>query len=61
MNAVRHDLAHVRTPDLRRAVADYTGVLGFECRQHIPGVCALVTHGPLQVQLWACAATPGMC
>ena len=30
MNAVRHDLANVRTPDLRRAVADYTGVLGLE-------------------------------
>ena len=59
MNAVHHDIANVRTPDLQRAVADYTGVLGFECLQHIPGVCALVAHGPLQVQLWASSATPG--
>jgi hypothetical protein len=47
------------TPDLPRAVADYTGVLGFECRQHIPGVLAVVAHGPLQLQLWACGAKPG--
>lgn len=25
----------LRTPDLPRALADDTGVLGFECRQHI--------------------------
>ncbi|UCU94261.1 hypothetical protein [Hydrogenophaga taeniospiralis] len=49
----------LRTPDLPRAVADYTGVLGFECRQHIPGVLAVVVHGPLQLQLWACGARPG--
>jgi len=49
----------LRTPELSRAVADYTRVLGFECRQYIPGVLALVEHGPLQLQLWACAAQPG--
>lgn len=49
----------VRTPDLARAVADYREVLRFECRQHIPGVLALLAHGPLQLQLWACAARPG--
>lgn len=49
----------LRTPDLPRAVADYTGVLGFECRQHIPGVLAVVVHGPLMLQLWACGARPG--
>ena len=36
----------LRTPDLPRAVADYTGVLGFECRQHIPGVLAVVVASP---------------
>lgn len=51
--------AVLRTPDLGRAVADYTGCLGFECQQHIPGVLALLRHGPLRVQLWACAAAPG--
>lgn len=49
----------LRTPDLPRALADYTGRLGFECLQHIPGALAMVRHGPLQLQLWACAATPG--
>ena len=53
MNAV------LRTPDLARAVNDYRTVLGFECRHLIPGVFALLRHGPLQVSLWACAATPG--
>jgi hypothetical protein len=47
------------TPDLARAVADYTGVFRFECRQYIPGVLALLAHGPLQLQLWACGAPPG--
>ncbi|MDZ4240455.1 MAG: hypothetical protein U1A81_20230 [Hydrogenophaga sp.] len=28
-------------------MADCTGVLGFECRQHIPGVLAVVVHGPM--------------
>lgn len=51
--------AVVRTPDLGRSVADYTGVLGFECQQIVPGVVALVAHGSLQLQLWACGATPG--
>lgn len=51
--------AVLRTPDLPRAVADYTGVLGFTCRQHIPGVLAVVEHGPLSLQLWACGAQPG--
>ncbi|WP_066272997.1 hypothetical protein [Hydrogenophaga palleronii] len=59
MNRFPHEPANVRTPDLHRAVADYTTVLGFACRQHIHGVFALVVHGPLQVQLWACAARPG--
>ena len=49
----------LRTPDLARALADYTGRLGFECLQHIPGALAFVRHGPLQLQLWACAAPPG--
>lgn len=49
----------LRTPDLPRAVADYTARLGFACCQHIAGVMALLRHGPLQVQLWACAAPAG--
>lgn len=53
MNAV------VRTPDLNRSLADYTRVLGFECLQDVPGVWALVAHGSLQLQLWACGARPG--
>ena len=56
---LRPEAANLRTPDLRRAVADYTQVFGFECRQHIDGVCALVAHGPLRVQLWACGAALG--
>lgn len=51
--------AVLRTPDLVRAVADYTGRLGFECLQLVPGALALLRHGPLQLQLWACAAPPG--
>ncbi|MDQ7746956.1 hypothetical protein [Hydrogenophaga pseudoflava] len=51
--------AVLRTPDLARALADYTGRLGFECLQHVPGALALLRHGPLQLQLWACAAPPG--
>lgn len=49
----------LRTPDLPRAIADYTHRLGFGCWQHIPGVMALLLHGSLQVQLWACAAPAG--
>lgn len=49
----------VRTPDLARAVADYTQVLGFACPQQIPGVWALLELGPLRLQLWACGARPG--
>lgn len=49
----------LRTPDLARTVDDYTGVLGFTCRQHIPGVIAVVEHGPVRLQLWACGAMPG--
>lgn len=49
----------LRTPYLPRAIADYTGCMGFECVQHIPGVMALLRHGPLQAQLWACAAPAG--
>jgi hypothetical protein len=49
----------VRTPNLARALADYTQVLGFTCQQHIPGVLALLSHGPLSLQLWGCGARPG--
>lgn len=49
----------VRTPNLARALADYTQVLGFNCQQHIPGVVALLSHGPLSLQLWGCGARPG--
>lgn len=49
----------IRTPDLQRALADYTGRLGFTCRQHIPGVLALLDHGPLALQIWATGAKPG--
>lgn len=49
----------LRTSDLARAIADYTARLGFVCCQHIPGVMALLRHGPLQAQLWACAAPAG--
>ncbi|MBV1733570.1 MAG: hypothetical protein KUA38_15125 [Hydrogenophaga sp.] len=44
---------------LSRTLADHTGVSGFTCRQHLPGVLAHVAHGPLQLQLWACGAKPG--
>lgn len=49
----------VRTPDLARALADYTQVLGFRCEQHIPGVVALLSQGSLSLQLWGCGARPG--
>lgn len=49
----------LRTPNLQHALADYTDVLGFECQQHIPGVFALLVHGPLRLQLWAYSAQPG--
>jgi len=49
----------LRTPDLKRSLADYTGVLGFTCRQHIPGVLTLLDHGPLTLQIWGCGAEPG--
>ncbi len=52
-------VANVRTPDLARALADYTGAMGFDCQQHVPGVFARLRHGPLCVQLWACGAAPG--
>ena len=51
--------AMIRTPNLRRALADYTEVLGFTCFHYIPGVFALVAQGPLLVHLWACGAKPG--
>ena len=51
--------AVLRSPDLPRAVADYTRCLGFSCVQHVPGALAVLQHGPLQLQLWACAAPPG--
>lgn len=49
-------LIALHTPHLARAVTDYTRVLGFTCQQHIPGLLAWLTHGPLELQLWACAA-----
>lgn len=49
-------LIALQTPHLARAVADYTRVLGFSCHQHIPGLLAWLSHGPLHLQLWACAA-----
>jgi hypothetical protein len=49
----------VRTPNLARALADYTQVLGFRCEQHIPGVVAVLSHGSLSLQLWGCGARPG--
>lgn len=49
----------VRTPDLQRALADYTGTLGFRCLQQVPGVWAWLTQGSLRLQLWAFGATPG--
>lgn len=55
----RVSVADVRTPCLRRAVADYTQVLGFQCLQQVPGVFARLVHGPLCVQLWAFGAVPG--
>lgn len=51
--------AALRTPHLARAVAEYVRVFGFICQQHIPGVLALLQHGPLHLHLWACAGTPG--
>lgn len=50
---------NLRTPDLQRAWADYTQVLGFDGQQHVPGVFARLTHGSLCVQLWAFGARPG--
>ena len=49
----------LRTSTLPALLSDCTQRLGFVCEQQVPGVWALVTHGSLAVQLWACGAQPG--
>lgn len=49
----------LRTPDLARTLAHYRKALGFQPAQHVPGVVALLRHGPLRLQLWQCAGLPG--
>lgn len=49
----------LHTPDLARTLAHYRQVLGFQLAQQVPGVVALLRHGPLQLQLWQCAGLSG--
>lgn len=42
----------LRTPRLRDATAFYVDTLGFTLAQKVPGVLALLRHGPLVLQLW---------
>lgn len=53
----------LRTPKLARTLAHYCDALGFTLAQQVPGVLALVRHGPLCLQLWqsAQAAEPAHC
>ena len=45
----------LRTPRLARTLAHYCDALGFTLAQQVPGVLALVRHGPLCLQLWQSA------
>jgi len=49
----------LRTAELPRLLDDCVCRLGFVCVQQVPGVLALLRHGPLTLQLWACGAAPG--
>ena len=53
----------LRTPQLARAVAHYREAAGFTLAQHVPGVVALLRHGPLCLQLWQSEAVvpPARC
>lgn len=53
----------LRTPQLGRAVAHYREAAGFTLAQHVPGVVALLRHGPLCLQLWQSQApvAPALC
>lgn len=42
----------VCTPHLSSLLAHYRDELGFEVIQQVPGVLALVQHGPVRLQLW---------
>lgn len=42
----------LRAPQLGRAVAHYREAAGFTLAQQVPGVVALLRHGPLCLQLW---------
>ena len=39
-------------PDLRRTLAFYRDVWGFQARHHIPGVIAILERESVAVQLW---------
>jgi hypothetical protein len=49
----------LRTAELPRLLDDCVRRLGFVCVQQVTGVLALLRHGPLTLQLWACGAPPG--
>lgn len=49
----------LRTAELSPLLDDCVRGLGFVCVQQVPGVLALLRHGPLALQLWACGAAPG--
>jgi len=49
----------LRTAELPGLLGDCVHRLGFVCVQQVPGVLALLRHGPLTLQLWACGAAPG--
>lgn len=52
----------VCTPSLRRALADYRDVLGFQVVQQLPGVLAVLQQGSVRLQLWQRPdAFPGDC
>ncbi len=51
--------AVIHTAQWQPLLADCTQTLGFVCHQRISGVFALLQHGPLHLQLWACGAEPG--
>ena len=42
----------LRTARLARTVAHYRDALGFRVAQMVPGVVALMRHGPVCLQLW---------
>ena len=42
----------VCTSNLRSSLVYYRDAWGFEVKQEVPGVLAVVQHGPVRLQLW---------